>query len=1312
MHILRGKTALSEFRISKLLAALQQKVSGVEYLDCQFIHFIHSRDKLDENGINQLNAILLGTEQKNISPETRSNRSTILVTPRPGTISPWSSKATDILHNCGMDNIIRIERGIAWTIAGSGSDPGDSKISKTDIDLIKPLLHDRMTETVMDDINQAEVLFQTSDAVPLKTIELLTPENEELGREALEKANIEMGLALSVSEIDYLLDNFRDIGRNPTDVELMMFAQANSEHCRHKIFNSSWTIDGEEKTNTLFDMIRQTHQKNPGKILSAYSDNSAVTTGYSASRFFPDPKSHQYKMSEEDVHLLMKVETHNHPTAISPYAGASTGSGGEIRDESATGRGAKPKAGLTGFSVSNLKIPDFHQDWETDHGKPDRIVSALDIMLEGPIGAASFNNEFGRPALAGYFRSYEQKENDIIRGYHKPIMLAGGYGMIRDVHVEKGSIPVGAKIIVLGGPAMLIGLGGGAASSMASGESEENLDFASVQRDNPEMQRRCQEVIDACWALKETNPIVSIHDVGAGGLSNALPELVNDSHRGATFELRKIPNDEPGMSPMAVWCNESQERYVLAIAPESIALFSQFCERERAPFAILGEASKEQQLTLNDELFQNKAVDLPLSVLLGKLPLINRDVQTHTHTYSEFKTEKLDLKETIHRILHLPAVADKHFLITIGDRSISGLVARDQMVGPWQTPVADCAITSSSFDAYTGEAMAIGERAPIALINAPASGRMAIGEAITNIVAARILQLDNIVLSANWMAACGQDDEDVKLFNTVQAVSELCQSLGICIPVGKDSLSMNTVWIEQDSDAKLQQQVTSPLSLTITAFAPVVDVRQSLTPELKTDQGKTRLLLIDMGLGKNRLGGSCLTQVYQEISGDTPDLESINDLKVFFRSIQLLNEMGLILAYHDRSDGGLFTSLCEMAFSARTGIDLNLDFSNLDAYGDIIAALFNEELGAVIQIRSDDLEQVHNVFNDAESLQDHIHDIGTLNQDHQLKVIKNNEIIFMEDIFSLHRSWSETTFRMQALRDNPVTAKQEYDRLFDRDDTGLFTDITFEADEKIHAPYVNTGAKPRMAILREQGVNGHVEMAAAFHRADFECIDVHMSDIIAGGLSLDTFKGLVACGGFSYGDVLGAGRGWANSILFNETARNEFQSFFARQDTFGLGVCNGCQMFSHLKDIIPGAEHWPVFNRNVSEQFEARLVMVEILDSPSIFFAEMQNSRVPIVVAHGEGRVVHQNEQSASNAITTVQYIDHSGHATEDYPKNPNGSPRGQTGFTTNNGRFTIMMPHPERVFLKKQYSWLSDAWSAENGPWMRMFYNARKWIT
>ena len=1306
MYTLRGRVALSEFRINKLLLTLKQKASHIHDLDCLYIYFIHSRNKLDDNEIAQLNSILLSSELENHKQENTPSSTFVLVIPRPGTISPWSSKATDILHNCGMKNILRVERGIGLHIYGADG----LKTSDSDIEQINPLLHDRMTEIAMSDINQAQILFHTSEAAPLKTINILAS-----GKNALEQANSEMGLALSALEIDYLLDNFIKLGRNPTDVELMMFAQVNSEHCRHKIFNSEWIIDGEKKNDTLFDMIRQTHKRNPGKVLSAYSDNSAVTTGYSASRFFSDPKSHQYQVNEENVHLLMKVETHNHPTAISPYAGAATGSGGEIRDEAATGRGAKPKAGMTGFSVSNLKIPDFHQPWEVDHGKPDRIVSALDIMLNGPIGAASFNNEFGRPTLAGYFRSYEQKENDVIRGYHKPIMLAGGYGMIRDAHVEKATIPTGAKIIVLGGSAMLIGLGGGAASSLTSGESAENLDFASVQRDNPEMERRCQEVIDACWSLNEVNPIISIHDVGAGGLSNALPELLNDSGRGAIFELRKIPNDEPGMSPMAVWCNESQERYVLAIAPKSISLFTHFCERERAPFAILGETTNEQHLILNDELFKNKAVDLPLSVLLGKMPKITRDVQTQTQSHDDFNTVGLELKEISHRILHLPTVADKHFLITIGDRSISGSVTRDQMVGPWQTPVADCAITSSSFDAFTGEAMAIGERAPIALINAPASGRIAIGEAITNISAARILQLEDIVFSANWMAACGQGNEDVKLFDTVQAVSELCQDLGICIPVGKDSLSMNTVWLDRDPDS--ERQVISPLSLTVTAFSSIVDVRQSLTPQLKTNQGETRLLLIDLGLGKNRLGGSCLTQVYQKISRNTPDVESINDLKVFFRSIQLLNEAGIILAYHDRSDGGLFTTLCEMAFAARRGLNINLDYLNNDplspdASDEIIPALFNEELGAVIQIRSEDIEEVYKVFNDAEFLQDHIHEIGTLNQNNQFKIIKNNETVFEEDLLSLHRSWSETTFKIQSLRDNPVSAKQEYDRLFEVNDNGLFVDICFDADEKTHVPYLSMGAKPKVAILREQGVNGHIEMAAAFHYAEFDCIDIHMSDIITGKISLDPFKGLVACGGFSYGDVLGAGRGWANSVLFNEKAHDEFQSFFERQDTFGFGVCNGCQMFSHLKKIIPGAEHWPVFSRNVSEQFEARLVMVEILDSTSVLFMGMQGSKLPIVVAHGEGRVEHENKHTESNAIATMQYIDHSGKVTEIYPGNPSGSPKGQTGFTTSDGRFSIMMPHPERGFLKKQYSWLPDTWNAENGPWMKMFYNARQWIS
>lgn len=1295
MHLLYGKIALSKFRMDKLLSILKQEVSAISRLECQFIYFIHSEHKLGLDEITQLNTILLNSDDEVLD---KTEATFLLVTPRTGTISPWSSKATDILNNWG--NITRVERGIGWRISTSDGSP----INESNIELIKPLLHDRMTEAVMRTTKQATILFQKSKEDPITSIDLLA-----LGKVALERANIDMGLALSVPEIEYLLNNFQKLGRNPTDVELMMFAQVNSEHCRHKIFNADWIIDGEKKDSVLFDFIRQTHKKNPGKVLSAYSDNSAVTKGCCASRFFPEPKSHKYQVTKEDIHLLVKVETHNHPTAISPYSGAATGSGGEIRDETATGRGAKPKAGLVGFSVSNLNIPRFHQPWEVDHGKPDRIASALDIMLEGPIGAASFNNEFGRPTLVGYFRSYEQKENNIIRGYHKPIMLAGGYGMIRDVHVAKGNIPAGAKIIVLGGPAMRIGLGGGATSSMNSGVSGEDLDFASVQRGNPEMERRCQEVIDACWALNESNPIISIHDVGAGGLSNALPELINDSGRGATFALRKIPSDEPGMSPMAIWCNESQERYVLAIAAESVSLFMHLCKRERAPFAILGEASKERHLILNDKLFNNNAVDLPMSVLLGKMPRIQREAQTKPQTYNAFKTVGLELEETVYRILHLPVVADKHFLITIGDRSVSGLVVRDQMVGPWQTPVADCAITSSAFDAYTGEAMAIGERAPIALINAPASGRMAIGEAITNISAARISKLEDIVFSANWMVACGQDGEDAKLFKTVQAVSEFCQELGVCIPVGKDSLSMNTAWSERCSN--MQKQVTSPLSVIITAFSPVAEVCQSLTPELKTNQGETRLLLIDLGLGKNRLGGSCLTQVYQEIAGNTPDVESAQDLKAFFESMQSLNEQGIILAYHDRSDGGLFVTLCEMSFAARQGIDINLDYADA-----IMPALFSEELGAVLQVLSKDLDKVYTAFKSGGFLQDHIHDIGTLNQNQQLRIMQNNTNIFAEKILSLHRSWSETTFKMQILRDNPASAKQEYDRLLDDNDKGLFVNITFDANEEIHAPYINTSTQPKVAILREQGVNGHVEMAAAFYRADFACIDVHMSDIMSGNASLSTFKGLVACGGFSYGDVLGAGRGWASSILYNVVVRKEFELFFKRQDTFGLGVCNGCQMFSHIKEIIPGAEGWPAFGRNLSEQFEARLLMVEVIDSPSIFLMGMQGSQLPIVVAHGEGRV--EQSKLADNIITpiTMRYINNSAEVTENYPQNPNGSFQGQTGFTTADGRFTIMMPHPERAFLKKQYSWLPDSWlldsrNAENGPWMRMFYNARKWV-
>lgn len=1283
---LRGCTALSGFRKDKRLASVKQLAPAVNSLQTAYVHFVHLREQLTEDETACLHNLLDYGQSGQENPEGHL----LLVTPRSGTISPWSSKATDIAHNCGLKKVIRMERGTAWHLMAVQG----QTLSNDQIEKIKPVIHDRMTETVLADFDQAASLFAKTQPAPMLNIDIMTH-----GKDALIGANQSMGLALSEAEIDYLLENFRKLARNPTDVELMMFAQANSEHCRHKIFNAEWTAGGKKMAMSLFDMIRETHKHHPGRVLSAYSDNAAVITGYSASRFFPDPVSHYYQPHQEDVHILMKVETHNHPTAISPYPGASTGSGGEIRDEAATGRGAKPKAGLTGFSVSNLNIPDFIQPWERHYGKPERIVSALDIMLEGPIGGAAFNNEFGRPALCGYFRSFEQADQDgVIRSYHKPIMLAGGYGMIRSGHIRKENLPAGTKLIVLGGPAMLIGLGGGAASSMATGKSHAELDFASVQRDNAEMERRCQEVIDACWALGEKNPILSIHDVGAGGLSNALPELISASDRGAHFELRQIPNAEPGMSPMEIWCNEAQERYVLAIPPDVLPVFELFCKRERAPYAILGEVTDNDQLVLHDELFNNKPIDMPLSVLLGKLPRMQRSADTIRQKDTSFGLRNIELQETIHRILHLPAVADKRFLITIGDRTVSGHTVRDQMVGPWQTPVADCAITASAMDACTGEAMAIGERTPLALINAPASGRMAVGEAITNIAAARILMMEDISLSANWMAACGEGDEDARLYATVRAVSELCQSLGICIPVGKDSLSMNTIW---EDNGRLKQ-VTAPLSLIVTAFAPVADIRQSLTPQLRTDVDETVLLLVDLGYGQNRLGGSALTQVYNQTGGMAPDIDQPEDLRIFFRAIQILNETGMILAYHDRSDGGLFVTLCEMAFAAHTGLDIDLNHLN----GELLSILFNEELGAVMQVRKDDIETVRKTFSES-GLTDHIHVIGTLNQNKSLKIVQQDKDIFSENLHILHRHWSETSYQMQALRDNPECARQEYDRLLDINDPGLSVHTTFE----LSAPVIQTGARPSIAILREQGVNGQIELAAAFYRAGFDCVDVHMQDIINGDVSLESFHGLAAGGGFSYGDVLGAGGGWAKSILYNPRARDEFQAYFARTDTFGLGLCNGCQMFSQLRELIPGAEQWPDFVRNKSEQFEARLVMVEVTGSPSILLGNMAGSRLPVVVAHGEGLASFQSGTAARSAIASLRYIDNYGEPTEIYPANPNGSPDGQTGFTTPDGRFTIMMPHPERVFLKKQFSWFPTGWKREDSPWIQLFRNAREWL-
>jgi phosphoribosylformylglycinamidine synthase len=1150
-------------------------------------------------------------------------------------------------------------------------------------------------------LSEAERLFSHHQPGALASVDILSG-----GEEALESANSDLGLALSADEISYLVENFTALQRNPTDAELMMFAQANSEHCRHKIFNADWVIDGQSQPKSLFDMIRNTYKHSPVGVLSAYRDNASVIEGSRGQRLITEHSSHQYVYRDEAIHVLMKVETHNHPTAISPHPGAATGSGGEIRDEGATGRGSKPKAGLTGFSVSNLRIPGFEQPWEVDHGKPGRIASALQIMLEGPIGGAAFNNEFGRPNLCGYFRSYEQETSDgQLRGYHKPIMVAGGVGNIRAEDVEKSDVVPGSLIIVLGGPSMLIGLGGGAASSMGSGQSSEELDFASVQRDNPEMQRRCQEVIDRCWELAADNPILLIHDVGAGGLSNAVPETLDHSGRGGDIRLRDIPNDEPGMSPMAIWCNESQERYVIAIAPQSLELFESLCARERCPYAVIGTATDDGWLRVSDSHFDNFPVNMPMDVLLGKAPKMTRDVQRIRRDVGEFDRSTIELDEAVQRVLRMPCVADKTFLITIGDRSVGGLVSRDQMVGPWQVPVADVAVTASGFVGYTGEAMAMGERTPLAVNSGPASGRMAVGEAITNIAAADIGDLGKVRLSANWMAACGHPGEDAELFDTVKTVGEeLCPALGIAIPVGKDSLSMKTSW----EDDRGSHQVVAPLSLIISAFAPVRDIRNTVTPQLLPEPG-SRLLLIDLGQGRNRLGGSALAQAYTRDEGVVPDLDNPALLKGLFDSVQSLISRHLLLAYHDRSDGGLLATLCEMAFAGHTGLHINLDSMGDDTLG----SLFNEELGAVLQIRDSDRERVLAVLG-SHGLGRCTHEIGGLTTDQVLTFARAGHTEFEAGRVELHRVWSQTSYQMQKLRDNPECAQEEFDGLLDQEDPGLHADLSFHHADNPAAVYIATGARPRIAILREQGVNSQMEMAAAFERAGFDPVDVHMSDILSARRSLDDFHGLAACGGFSYGDVLGAGEGWAKSILFNDLARRTFSDYFQRDDTFALGVCNGCQMFSALKELIPGAELWPRFVRNRSEQFEARLSLVEVRDTKSVLLAGMAGSRMPVVVSHGEGRAEWQDETgletSVSAGLVSVGYVDNYGQPAIRYPANPNGSPAGVAGLTTTDGRVTILMPHPERTRRTVQNSWHPRQWG-EDGPWMRMFRNARVWL-
>ncbi len=1298
---LMGSSALSGFRIQKLASTLENKVKNLKSIQTQFVHFIELEQTLDEQETDFLVSILSYGDESQLVVEKSDTAPSFIVVPRPGTVSPWSSKASDIAHNCALNKVKRVERGIAYYFNLPNLTASETKF-------IHAQIHDRMTESVLSNFELADSLFEHSEPKPFRTVDLING-----GIQTLIKANAEYGLALALDEIEYLVTSYGQLNRNPSDIELMMFAQANSEHCRHKIFNADWNIDGLQKQKSLFSMIKNTYRVNPAakSILSAYSDNSAVVEGFKSYRFYPQAKSRVYGSNKEAIDILIKVETHNHPTAISPYPGAATGSGGEIRDEGATGRGATPKAGLSGFSVSNLQIPNALEPWEVDYGKPSRIVSALEIMLEAPIGSAAFNNEFGRPNIVGYFRTYEQElpgsNGPEIRGYHKPIMLAGGLGNIKREHGLKNAIPVGSQLVVIGGPAMLIGLGGGAASSMATGSSAEDLDFASVQRGNPEIQRRCQEVINQCWQLGKANPIVSIHDVGAGGLSNAMPELVNDSDRGASLQLREIPSDDKSMSPLEIWSNEAQERYVLAIGKKELKQFKQICQRERCPCAVIGEALKEKHLKIHDNHFDNLPVDIPMNVILGKAPKMLREVKSIHIQHPSLKLDEIELQEACERVLSLPTVASKAFLITIGDRSVTGLVARDQMVGPWQVPVSDVGVTCQSYSDIVGEAMAIGERAPCALLNPAASARMAIAESITNLVAADIVDLNRVVLSANWMVAANHPGEDVGLYEAVKVVGmELCPSLGITIPVGKDSMSMKTQWRENGKD----KSVTAPLSLIVTAFSPVNDVRKTLTPLLETNRDKTELLLIDLGLGKNRLGASALAQVYQQLGHQAPDLDDPELLKSFVSLIKDLRNEDLVLSYHDRSDGGLFTTLCEMSFASHCGISLNLDSLMADS-DNPLSALFSEELGAVIQVRISDQVRIVEIIA-KNRLRDCVHACAEVNQSDTVIIKHKGECLYEQSRLSLQRTWSKASYQIQKLRDNPSCAQQEYDLLLDEKDPGLNDHLSFTAKGKRFASMINIRKKPKIAILREQGVNGHIEMAAAFDRAGFESVDLHMSELIDSSQSLDKFNALAACGGFSYGDVLGAGGGWAKSILFNANARTEFEKFFNRQDTIGLGVCNGCQMMSGLKDLIPGSSHWPQFLPNQSEQFEARLVSVEILESNSIFLDNMQGSRLPIVISHGEGRTSFKNKTKKSiiDETTCMRYVDNYGKVSETYPSNPNGSPAGITALCNEDGRFTIMMPHPERVFKTVQFSWSPDDWE-EMSPWFKIFTNAAHWF-
>ena len=1313
-----GGSAFSAFKSQGLLAKLQAVCPEIQSFTAHHIYLLATEQPL-ATADHQRMAQLLDV-QSNPAAAAAAGVSCV-VSPRMGTVSPWASKATDIARNCGF-KLRRLERLTEFHLQGL-----KPSLSASVTSALQALLHDRMTESVWPNRQDAQSLLTSLPAQPLAFVDV-----KQGGRAALVKANTDEGLALADDEIDYLLQAFKQLDRNPSDAELMMFAQANSEHCRHKIFNAEFIVDGQAQNHSLFGMIRNTHQLNPQHTVVAYADNAAVMKGHRVETFSAPLTGFmpRYDKGQGVQHVLMKVETHNHPTAISPYPGASTGAGGEIRDEGATGRGAKPKAGLTGFSVSKL--------WGSTLGQPAHMASALDIMTEGPLGGAAFNNEFGRPNLLGYFREYEQVVDGVQRGYHKPIMLAGGLGVIRQELTHKIEFPPGTLLIQLGGPGMRIGMGGGAASSLASGTNSVALDFDSVQRGNPEIQRRAQEVINHCNALGPMTPILAIHDVGAGGLSNAFPELVNDAGRGARFDLRQVPLEESGLSPKEIWSNESQERYVLAIDPSSLDQFKSFCERERCPFAVVGVASATRKLVVSQKPLDTP-VNMPLEVLLGKPPKMLRDVQRVQRQSPPLNLSDVRLQDAVIQVLSHPTVASKRFLITIGDRTVGGLSHRDQMVGPWQVPVADCAVTLADFKGMAGEAMSLGERSPLAALNAPASGRMAVAEAITNILAAPI-ELGKLKLSANWMAACGEPGEDAALFDTVQAVGmQLCPELGISIPVGKDSLSMKTRWQDQGQT----KQVTSPVSLVITAFASLADVRGTLTPQLNAEDD-TSLILIDLGQGQHRMGASILAQVLNQAGGDVPDLDDAQDLIKLVHAVNDLRQQGLLLAYHDRSDGGLWATVCEMAFAGHVGVALNIDLlvnegdgiqdSRAD-HGDSknwaqqvsvrrdersLQALFNEELGVVVQVRGSERDRVMQVLRQ-HGLSKHSHVIGKTRPAHsevqrgvgQVSVWRDAKEIFSAPLQDLHQVWDSVSWKIARERDNPATADAEHAAAGDPQDPGLHLHLSAGALDNVAAPYVGQ-SRPRVAILREQGVNSHVEMAYAFTEAGFEAYDVHMTDLQQGRANLKDFKGLVACGGFSYGDTLGAGIGWARSITFNPVLAAQFQSFFDRSDTFGLGVCNGCQMFAELASLIPGAEHWPRFTTNQSERFEARLSMVEVLDSPSLFFQGLAGSRLPIAVAHGEGFANFEKRGDPTQAIAAMRFVNNHGLSTEAYPFNPNGSPQGLTAVTTPDGRFTAMMPHPERVFRQLQFSWApghADAKPEDLSPWIRLWRNARRWV-